>query len=93
VTSTPGVWRKSTLRFKGVEDVVASSGGWTAADTYTLKVARYRTPFITTYRLQFAGGDLHLTVDQNVGPPDALTRELRGHRDGEGGHAIEGSEK
>jgi hypothetical protein len=24
------------------------SGGWTANDTYTLKVVRYRTPFITT---------------------------------------------
>ena len=54
ITSAPGAWRKSTLRFKGVDDVVASSGGWTASDTYTLKVVRYRTPFITTYRLQFA---------------------------------------
>jgi hypothetical protein len=80
IASAPGTWRKSTLRFKGVDDAVASSGGWTAGDTYTLKVVRYRTPFITTYRLQFAGDELHLTVDQNVGPPDTLTRELRGHK-------------
>jgi CubicO group peptidase (beta-lactamase class C family) len=80
VTSAPGAWRKSTLRFKGVEDVVASSGGWTASDTYTLKVVRYRTPFITTYRMQFAGDSLRMTVDQNVGPPDTLTRELLGHK-------------
>ena len=84
ITSAPGAWRKSTLRFKGVDDVVASSGGWTASDTYTLKVVRYRTPFITTYRLQFANDDLHLTVDQNVGPPDSLTRELRGHKASDG---------
>jgi hypothetical protein len=80
LTSAPGAWRKSTLRVKGVDDAVASSGGWTADDTYTLKVVRYRTPFITTYRLQFAGDELHLTVDQNVGPPDTLTRELRGQK-------------
>ena len=84
ITSAPGAWRKSTLRFKGVDDVVASSGGWTASDTYTLKVVRYRTPFITTYRLQFANEDLHLTVDQNVGAPDSLTRELRGHKASDG---------
>lgn len=75
---SPGVWRNATLRFNGVDDVVASSGGWTANDTYTLKVVRYRTPFVTTYRMQFAGDDLRLTVDQNVGPPDTLTRELLG---------------
>ena len=85
ITSAPGAWRKSTLRFKGVDDVVASSGGWTAHDTYTLKVVRYRTPFITTYRFQFADDDLHLTVDQNVGPPDMLTRELRGHKASDAG--------
>jgi hypothetical protein len=79
ITSVPGAWRKGTLRFKGVDDVVASSGGWTASDTYTLRVVRYRTPFVTTYTMQFAGDDLHLTVDQNVGPPGTLTRELLGH--------------
>jgi len=82
ITSAPGAWRKGTLRIKGVDDVVASSGGWSANDTYTLKVVRYRTPFITTYRFQFADDALHLTVDQNVGPPDTLTRELRGHKAG-----------
>ena len=80
ITSVPAAWRKGSLRFKGVDDVVASSGGWTATDTYTLKVVRYRTPYVTTYRMQFAGDDLRLTVDQNVGPPDSLTRELLGHR-------------
>ena len=34
---------KPTARRGGVP-----SGGWTANDTYTLKVVRYRTPFITT---------------------------------------------
>lgn len=80
IASAPGAWRKGTLRVKGVDDVIASSGGWTAPDMYTLKVVRYRTPYVTTYRMQFAGDDLHLTVDQNVGPPDSLTRDLLGHK-------------
>jgi len=33
-------------------------------------------------------------VDQNVGPPDSLTRELRGHKDaGAGQRKTETSEK
>jgi CubicO group peptidase (beta-lactamase class C family) len=94
ITASPGAWRKGTLRFKGVDDVVATTGGWTAGDTYTLKVVRYRTPFITTYRLRFAGDALDLTVDQNVGPSDSLTRSLLGHRVGqEERRKTEGSEK
>jgi CubicO group peptidase (beta-lactamase class C family) len=80
IEAAPGRWQKGTLRFGGVDDVVATSGGWTADDMYTLKVVRYRTPFVITYRLRFSGDQLHLTVDQNVGPPDALLRELTGER-------------
>lgn len=62
VTAAPGNWRRSTA------EAVAASGGWTAADTYTLKVVRYRTPFATTYRLRFGGDLVVVEVEQNVGP-------------------------
>ena len=80
IEAAPGRWQKGTLRFRGADDVVATSGAWTADDTYTLKVVRYRTPFVITYRLRFSGDQLHLTVEQNVGPPDTLLRELIGQR-------------
>jgi len=49
---------------------VAASGGWTADDTYTLKVVRYRTPFVVTYRLQFSGDQLGVESEMNVGAAD-----------------------
>jgi CubicO group peptidase (beta-lactamase class C family) len=63
-TAAPGIWTHIT------GDGVAASGAWTAADTYTLKVVRYRTPFATTYRLRFSKDDaVTLDVERNVGPP------------------------
>jgi hypothetical protein len=63
-TAAPGIWTHIT------GDGVAASGAWTAADTYTLKVVRYRTPFATTYRLRFNKDDaVTLDVERNVGPP------------------------
>lgn len=46
---------------------MAASGAWTAADTYTAKLCFYETPFTITARLQFAGDELHLTAESNVG--------------------------
>ncbi len=62
----------------GTPDAVAASGAWTADDTYTLKVVRYRTPFATTYELRFAGEQLFVKAEQNVGPADARVVELVG---------------
>ena len=71
-------WQKGTLNTSAARDAIAASGAWTAEDTYTLKVVRYRTPFVTTYRLRFAGDQLFLTIEQNVGPADARVTELVG---------------
>jgi len=75
-----GSWRKGTLRVAGdaEADAIAASGAWTADDTYTLNVVRYRTPFATTYQLRFAGEQLFLKAEQNVGAADARITELVG---------------
>ncbi len=57
---------------------IAASGAWTADDTYTLNVVRYRTPFATTYQLRFAGDQVFLKAEQNVGAADARITELVG---------------
>ncbi len=75
-----GSWRKGTLRLaaEGAPDAIAASGAWTADDTFTLTVVRYRTPFATTYQLRFAGDQLFLKAEQNVGAADARITELVG---------------
>ena len=60
-------WKKGTLTTGSSPDAVAASGAWTSGDTYTLTVARYRTPFTTTYQLRFAGDQLFVRAEQNVG--------------------------
>jgi hypothetical protein len=54
--------------------LVALSGAWTAADTFTLDVVRYRTPFATRYRMVFGADSVTLEVKPNVGAtPPAIT--------------------
>jgi len=57
-----------------------------AADTYTLKVARYNTPFITIYRLRFAGDQLIVDSEQNVGAPETRTAHLEGKLEAAASH-------
>jgi len=66
LVAAPGAWRKGSLTINGVADPIAASGAWTADDTYTMKVAHYRTPFISTYRLHFAGDQVTVEAEQNV---------------------------
>ena len=61
----------------GPADPIAASGAWTADDTYTLDVVRYRTPFATTYKLRFAGDQLFVSAEQNV-PANAKVVEIVG---------------
>jgi CubicO group peptidase (beta-lactamase class C family) len=72
-------WQKGTLRTSpsGTADPVAASGAWTSPDTYTMAVARYRTPFVTTYELRFTGDQLTLTAAPNV-PANAKPVEIVG---------------
>jgi CubicO group peptidase (beta-lactamase class C family) len=77
----PSAWTKGTFNVSGAPAPVASSGAWTAEDTYTLDIVRYRTPFATTYKLRFAGDQLFVNIEQNVGPADARVTELVGKLD------------
>jgi len=78
LAAASGAWRKGTLTIAGAQVPVAATGAWTAEDTYTLKVARYRTPFITTYKLRFAGDQLTVESEQNVGAPESRTAQWVG---------------
>ena len=71
-------WRKGTLATTSAPDPVAASGAWTGDDTYTFTVIRYRTPFTTTYRLEFAGDRLMFRSEQNVGAANTRIAELEG---------------
>jgi hypothetical protein len=61
-------WQKGRIAWgKLAEQPVAASGAWTAADTYTAKLCFYETPFIVSLQLGFAGDELRLSSDANVG--------------------------
>jgi CubicO group peptidase (beta-lactamase class C family) len=50
----------------GNTEPVAASGAWTADDTYTIKVAEYRQPFVATITLKFAGDQVTFEQSWNV---------------------------
>ncbi len=58
---------------------IATSGAWTADDTFTMIVRLYETPFFQTIVCHFNEDDLTVSVRVNVGfvPPE--TRLLTGH--------------
>ncbi len=58
--------------------LVALSGAWTAADTFTLDVVRYRTPFTARYRMVFQGDTMTLETKPNVGPTPPVITGKRG---------------
>jgi CubicO group peptidase (beta-lactamase class C family) len=51
----------------GTEEPVAASGAWTADDTFTAKACFYRTSFCSTLTLRFAGDELFVDQEMNVG--------------------------
>ncbi len=68
-----GVWVKGELQGGPSAGPVAVSGAWTAADTFTLDVVRYRTPFVGRFRMKFAAGGETVTLETqpNVGATPA----------------------
>jgi hypothetical protein len=76
-----GAWVKGTLPTATGPERVASSGAWTADHIYTLKTVRYLTPFSTTYTLRFAGDELLLDSEQNVGFGERKAPQLIGKAD------------
>lgn len=63
-----GRWQKGTLPGSNMPggELVAASGAWTAEDTFTVQVVRYRTPFVTKYQLRFAGDEVFMDAENNV---------------------------
>ena len=68
VTCGRGAWKKGRLAYGTFpEQPVAASGGWTGDDTYTAKLCFTETPFIVTIRLRFAGNEVAVESESNVG--------------------------
>ena len=73
-----GAWTKGTFPLQAdSQEPVAATGAWTTDDTYTIKLAQYRQPFVATLHLKFSGDQLTIEREMNVGPganqPLALT--------------------
>jgi hypothetical protein len=61
-------WTKTEItNLPGGPQPAAVSGAWTADDTYAMQVYRYRTPFIHTLTLKFAGDEVIAQPSTNVG--------------------------
>jgi hypothetical protein len=82
VAAAPGTWAKGEFASGPWKGVIVTSGAWTAADTYTARVVRYHTPFATTLRLKFAGEELQVEAEGNVGPADGRVTKVTGKSDG-----------
>jgi CubicO group peptidase (beta-lactamase class C family) len=78
VTAGFGKWIKGEMMIVDKTEPVAASGAWTADHIYTLKVVRYRTPFNTTYTLRFAGNEVLIDSEQNVGFGNTRNPQLIG---------------
>ncbi|MEO6245497.1 MAG: serine hydrolase [Opitutaceae bacterium] len=61
-------WERGEQAAGPAPGMVALSGAWTAADTFTLDVVRYRTPFTLRHEIRFSGEEATLTSRANVGP-------------------------
>ncbi len=82
VVAPHGRWQKGELKTAMFSEPVVTSGAWTADDTYALKVVRVQGPFAHVYRLKFAGDEVTLEGEQNVGfgagqPPAVVGRLKR----------------
>lgn len=73
-TWTPG----PELSFGPSLSPTASSGGWTADDTFTVFTCFYRSPFISTSKLQFKEGKLNYDLGANLGSGSEATMHLDG---------------
>jgi hypothetical protein len=60
------------------ERLAATSGAWTAGDTFTAKLCFFETPFINTIRLKFVGNELRCNSESNVGFGSTRESELVG---------------
>ncbi len=69
LTAAPGKWRHGQFTVGGEKVAAAASGAWTAADTFTLDVARTPHAVRDALQLTFADEQVTLASEPNVGPP------------------------
>lgn len=86
-TCRPGEWIQGTAVWGSfVPKPVASSGAWTADDTYTARLCFYETPFTVTATFKFTEDELDYRAQQNLsfGPKAAVQfLGITSSRDGE----------
>lgn len=74
-----GAWHRGRLAWGSFPETnVATSGAWTAEDTYTAKICFYETPFVATLRLRFSGDEVSLESEVNVSFGAAPALKLQG---------------
>ena len=63
-----GAWLKGTTTFAFIHShASATSGAWTAPDTFTIHMCMYETPFIITVTVRFVNEQMFLDITMNVG--------------------------
>jgi CubicO group peptidase (beta-lactamase class C family) len=68
ITCRQGGWQKGRMAWGALaEQPAAASGAWTDSTTFTAKVCFYETPFTYTLKLTFAGAEVRLNSETNVG--------------------------
>jgi CubicO group peptidase (beta-lactamase class C family) len=88
IAAAAGAWQKGTLLTANGSDPIAATGAWTDETTFTMKLSRYRTAFISTYRLQFSDDRLVVAVEHNVGPADSRVTRIVGTSDQKTDHSA-----
>ena len=72
---------KKPFTWGGLKDQTAySTGNWTSADTFTLKICFVETPFIATVRLKFGEDTVKIESEMNVGFGATKGMSLTGKR-------------
>lgn len=75
----PGEWIKGTAVWGSLTPKpVATSGAWTADDTYTAKLCLYETPFTVTATLKFTKDELEYRAQQNLNFGPKAVVQFRG---------------
>jgi CubicO group peptidase (beta-lactamase class C family) len=78
ITASAEGWKRGTILAPGggtalvppARRNIASTGVWTAEDSYSAKVALYETPFVLTMTFRFAGDDVFYDSQMNIGRKD-----------------------
>jgi hypothetical protein len=61
--------------------LAATSGAWTAPDTFTIKIVLYETPFYSTVSFKFDGDRLLIDSEHNVSFGPTRLPQLTGQLD------------